>query len=62
MAVTFLFWNRAAKAQNLDRSTLPYKSIFMPYGAYYALIMCSIVILTNGYTCFMADGWNVPDL
>lgn len=52
MAVTYIFFYRACKAQGLERSTLPYKGWFQPYGAWAALIWLVCVMFVKGYSSF----------
>lgn len=52
MSITFLFYYRACKVQGHDRKTRPYYGWFQPYGAWFALVVQSIVVLTYGYTSF----------
>lgn len=46
MAITWIRWNAAMKAQGVSRDILPYKSRFQPYGAYYALVVSNIWYFT----------------
>ena len=57
MAVTYLFFYRACKAQGLDRRTLPYYGRFQPYTTWFALIFECLVVLGFGYESF--DPWSV---
>ncbi|KAH7023906.1 amino acid permease/ SLC12A domain-containing protein [Ilyonectria destructans] len=63
MCVSYLCFYRALKAQGISRDTLPYKSILMPYAAYYGLVGTFIMTFVGGYTVFLPfEGyWNVPD-
>ncbi|KAH7162200.1 amino acid permease/ SLC12A domain-containing protein [Dactylonectria estremocensis] len=63
MCVAYLGFYRALKAQGISRDSLPYKSILMPYAAYYGLVGTFIMTFVGGYTVFLPlDGyWNVPD-
>jgi amino acid transporter len=53
MAYTFICWKRACDAQGLDRNTLPHKSFWQPFSAYYALTGCFIMTFVSGYTVFL---------
>ncbi|QRV87854.1 amino acid permease [Ceratobasidium sp. AG-Ba] len=61
MAITWIRWDAAMKAQGVSRDILPYKSKFQPYGAYYALIMCTVITFFNGYYVFLKGGWETAD-
>jgi len=58
MNVTYICFHRACKAQGFDRSRLPYKGWFQPYGAYFALCFQFCVCLFYGYGSFKPE-WNV---
>ncbi|CED82003.1 general amino acid permease [Phaffia rhodozyma] len=60
MSATHIRWYRAMAVQKIDRSTLPYRSMFQPYGAWYALVLAAIVLISNGYPVFLKGGWDVP--
>jgi amino acid transporter len=53
MAYTFIHWKRACDVQGLDRSSLPHKSVWQPFSAYYALTGCFIMTFIGGYTVFL---------
>ncbi|RCK63223.1 putative proline-specific permease put4 [Candida viswanathii] len=47
----YLRWRKAVVLNGLmDR--LPYRSILLPYGAYFVIIFLSLVVITNGYAVF----------
>ncbi|KAF5020655.1 hypothetical protein F66182_7311 [Fusarium sp. NRRL 66182] len=50
MNITFLFYYRACKVQNIDRKSMPYYGYFQPYCAWIALVLHTIVVYTYGYT------------
>ncbi|RMZ08859.1 hypothetical protein D0860_04495 [Hortaea werneckii] len=60
MCGTFLCWLKACKAQGLDRDTLPYKSRFQPFAAWYGLIGCTVMAFVGGYTVFLPGYWDTP--
>ncbi|RDW66407.1 putative carnitine transport protein [Coleophoma cylindrospora] len=60
MAYTFIHWKRACDAQGLDRDTLPHKSFWQPFSAYYALTGCFIMTFVGGYTVFLPGQWDIP--
>ncbi|WQF82225.1 Putative amino acid permease/ SLC12A domain-containing protein [Colletotrichum destructivum] len=55
MSITFINYHRACKAQGIDRRTMPYYGYFQPYGAYIALVLQTIVILTYGWSAFRPE-------
>jgi amino acid transporter len=60
MSYTFIAWKRACDAQGLDRNSLPHKSFWQPFSAWYALIGCFIMTFVGGYTVFLPGFWDVP--
>jgi amino acid transporter len=60
MSYTFLHWKRACDAQGLDRNTLPHKSFWQPFSAYYAMTGCFIMTFVGGYTVFLPGHWDTP--
>lgn len=54
MSTTYIFWWRATKAQDFDRSRLPYKGWFQPYCAWIGLVFYVCVTGTYGYTTLRA--------
>ncbi|KAI0835806.1 amino acid permease/ SLC12A domain-containing protein [Hypoxylon sp. FL0890] len=57
---TYICFHRALRAQGISRDTLPYKSFFQPYAAYFALASTFIMTFIGGYTVFLPGKWNVP--
>ena len=45
IAVTYIRFYAGAKAQGLDRSTLPYSSRLQPFAAWYAAISCLFICI-----------------
>lgn len=60
MAFTFIKFKKALDVQGVDRNTLPYKSWWQPFSAYYALTGCFIMTFVGGYTVFLPGFWDVP--
>ncbi|OAA72304.1 Amino acid/polyamine transporter I [Cordyceps fumosorosea ARSEF 2679] len=50
---------KALKAQNVDRSTLPYVAPFQPYLSWFGLFFNILIILTSGFTVFIK--WNTSN-
>ncbi|KAI0870130.1 histidine permease [Hypoxylon argillaceum] len=61
ISLTYIFFYRACKAQGIDRSTLPYKGWFQPYGAYITLVYMTVIEGIFGYTVFIPGHWSVAD-
>ncbi|KAL9574053.1 hypothetical protein ACKAV7_001829 [Fusarium commune] len=51
--VTYIGFTRGLKAQGIERSSMPYRGIFQPYGAYFALSLTILIIIFNGYGAFI---------
>ncbi|KAF4550551.1 Amino acid permease-like protein 26 [Elsinoe fawcettii] len=51
-SITYIFFFRACKAQNFDRSRLPYVGKFQPWCGYIALVYFSVILLAYGYGSF----------
>ncbi|KAM0787408.1 hypothetical protein ACM66B_003492 [Microbotryomycetes sp. NB124-2] len=58
MSYSWIRWNSGLKAQGIDRATLPVRSRFQPYAAWYALVASILVILMQGYGVFLKGYWN----
>ncbi|KAJ4052068.1 hypothetical protein NW756_001503 [Fusarium oxysporum] len=52
ISITFINYYKACVAQGVDRKTRPYYGYFQPYGAYIALTVQTLIILTYGYYAF----------
>ncbi|KAF1987483.1 hypothetical protein K402DRAFT_330742 [Aulographum hederae CBS 113979] len=51
--VSYLCFLKGLKAMGIERSSLPYKGPFQPYGASLALAWTCIVVIFNGYDAFI---------
>ncbi|KAJ9494215.1 general amino acid permease agp2 [Exophiala xenobiotica] len=60
MSFTFIKFKKALEAQGIDRNTLPYKSWWQPFAAWYALVGTFIMTFVGGYTVFLPGFWDVP--
>ncbi|EXL96610.1 amino acid permease/ SLC12A domain-containing protein [Fusarium oxysporum II5] len=58
MSITYVFFYRALKKQNIDRSTLPYRGWGQPYMSYVAIFMLSALLLCFGYQSF-TPVWSI---
>ncbi|KAM0721300.1 hypothetical protein Q7P37_003588 [Cladosporium fusiforme] len=62
MAITFIFYYRACKAQGLDRKLLPYCGWFQPYSAYIGLVWMILIVCCYGYSSyapFSVENWFI---
>jgi yeast amino acid transporter len=59
MCWTFIAWKRACDAQGFDRNSLPYKSFWQPFCAWYGLIGTFVMTILSGYTVFLPGNWDV---
>ncbi|OAA65770.1 amino acid permease [Niveomyces insectorum RCEF 264] len=59
ITTTYICFYRACKAQNFDRSKLPYLGRFQPYSAYIGLVWMSFVVIFYGYSAFRP--WSVKN-
>lgn len=56
--ITYIFFDRALRAQCIDKSTLSYASPFQPYGAYIALFFCCLIGLIKNFTVFLGHTFD----
>lgn len=57
--ICYLAFTKALRAQNIDRDNLPYRAWGGDYFAWYGLVFCVIITLTQGFTAFVP--WNVEE-
>ncbi|KAJ5963399.1 Amino acid/polyamine transporter I [Penicillium vulpinum] len=57
---TFTRFKKATEAQGIDRRTLPYRSWFQPYIAYFACTCTTLMAFVGGYTVFLPGNWSIP--
>ncbi|KAJ5608386.1 Amino acid/polyamine transporter I [Penicillium hordei] len=57
---TFIRFKKALAAQGIARETLPYRSWFQPYIAYFAFICTTTMAFVGGYTVFLPGNWSIP--
>ncbi|KAM6500245.1 general amino acid permease AGP2 [Amanita muscaria] len=51
------YW-QALKLQGVSRSSLPHRTSWQPWCAYYTICGSLIMVLVNGYTVFLPGRWN----
>ncbi|KAL4963138.1 amino acid permease/ SLC12A domain-containing protein [Aspergillus stella-maris] len=56
--VTYLHFYYTMKKKGISRDTLPYKSRFQPFAAWYALAGTFLMTLVLGYTVFIEGEWD----
>ncbi|KAF9053945.1 general amino acid permease AGP2 [Hymenopellis radicata] len=61
IAFTYIRFYNALKAQGISRDSLPHKSFWQPFSAWYALIGNTIMAFVGGYTVFLNGNWNIPN-
>lgn len=60
LSFTFLRFKKACEAQGLSRDSLPFKSPWQPFLAYYGFIGPFIMAFVGGYTVFLPGKWDIP--
>ncbi|KAG2019910.1 general amino acid permease AGP2 [Coprinopsis cinerea AmutBmut pab1-1] len=60
IAFTYLRFYKALQIQGINRSTLPHKSWWQPFSAWYALIGTFTMAFVGGYTVFLPGWWDTP--
>ncbi|XHU85535.1 amino acid permease [Peribacillus muralis] len=60
IAIAHYRFRKAYTAQGLDLNALPYRAKGFPFGPIFALVLCIIIIIGQGYQAFSSDGidWN----
>jgi len=61
ICIAAIQFQKACAAQGVNRADLPFRSKGQPYLAWAALVMFSLVILTNGWEVFTKGNWNVTN-
>ncbi|KAJ3543503.1 hypothetical protein NM208_g3550 [Fusarium decemcellulare] len=59
ISITYIFFYRACKAQNIDRRSLHYYGYFQPYCGWIGAIVLSIIVCAYGYAVFLPGNWDV---
>ncbi|KAF9053050.1 general amino acid permease AGP2 [Panaeolus papilionaceus] len=60
ISFTYIRFHKALKAQGISRDSLPHKSFWQPFSAYYALAGTFSMAFVGGYTVFLPGRWDVP--
>lgn len=56
--ITYIFFDRALRAQGVDKSTLAYAAPWQPYGAYITLAFCILLALIKNFSVFLGDTFD----
>ncbi|KAK5961777.1 dicarboxylic amino acid permease PWA37_001150 [Arxiozyma heterogenica] len=51
--ITYIRFDKAVRAQGIDKSTFAYVAPLQPYGAYFALFFCCLIALIKNFTVFL---------
>ncbi|KAF9469325.1 general amino acid permease AGP2 [Collybia nuda] len=60
VSFTYIRFYNALKAQGIPRESLPHKSFWQPFSAYYALAGTLVMAFVGGYTVFLPGKWDIP--
>lgn len=60
IAIAHYRFRKAYAVQGLDMNALPFRAKGFPFGPIFALVLCIIIIIGQGYQAFSSDGidWN----
>ena len=56
--ITYIRFDKAVKAQGIDKSTFAYVAPLQPYGAYFALFFCCLLALIKNFTVFLNNKFD----
>ena len=59
--LTYIRFHAALRAQGISRDSLPWKSRFQPYAAWYGMILCYFIAIFSGFGVFIHGHWNTSD-
>ncbi|KAI0344518.1 amino acid permease [Trametopsis cervina] len=58
ISVIYIRFHAGMKAQGFDRSTLPFRSPFQPFAAWYSAAFALLVCILSGWEVFLHDSWS----
>ncbi|KAJ5281919.1 amino acid permease/ SLC12A domain-containing protein [Penicillium angulare] len=58
LCVCYIRFYAGLKAQNVSRDTLPWKSPFQPYIAWFGAIGATVILLITGFSVFIKGHWS----
>lgn len=61
LSLSYIRFHRAMKVQGIDRDTLPWKSPFQPYTAWWGFLGSTIIALVQGFSVFLKGNWSISD-
>lgn len=61
LCLCYIRFHAALKAQGVSRDTLPWKSPFQPYTAWYGFIGAAIITLVAGFNVFLDGNWDASN-
>lgn len=56
--ITYIYFDRAVRAQGINKSTFAYVAPFQPYGTYFSLFFCCLLALIKNFTVFLGDTFD----
>lgn len=56
--ITYICFDRAVRAQGVDKSTFAYVAPWQPYGAWFALFFCCVLALIKNFTVFLGHEFD----
>jgi amino acid transporter len=61
LCVCYIRFHRALKVQGVSRDSLPWKSPFQPYTAWFGFIGSAIITFVAGFPVFLKGNWSAAD-
>lgn len=58
LCLCFIRFEKACRAQGVDRNTLPFKSPFQPYSAWFGFVGSVIITIFQGFSVFIKGNWS----
>lgn len=56
--ITYIYFDRALRAQGIEKSSLAYAAPWQPYGAYVTLFFCVLLALIKNFTVFLGHKFD----
>ncbi|KAK7417262.1 hypothetical protein QQX98_004696 [Neonectria punicea] len=61
LCLCYIRFHRALKVQGVNRDSLPWKSPWQPYTAWFGFIGSTVITLVAGFPVFLKGNWSTPD-
>jgi yeast amino acid transporter len=61
LCACYIRFHRALKVQGVSRDSLPWRSPFQPYTAWFGFVGSVIITLITGFPVFLDGNWNTSD-